>query len=575
MAKARKGRHAKRKGPGGPKRTSRTASSEAFVPSLVGVPAMPFDPSIAPQTESLVDSLLDTIVPADGMEPIQLALSVEQTAGEFLATLEESAGPAVDPMSRDLARALARRRSPAADQMLAALTTVGLGKPAFQDVWDRRRTEGVDDPVALAIGDDTPMAVWEVSHESGDGITLLLAVDNPLGAYTAAVYIDHNLGGIAKDLFVGPPISEALATYKEAGEGFALKALTLDEASSRAQRAFDASLGSPELLDDTFLDELPIVAARFDLLPCADQPAVDPEPLSVAERMAHLGAFLTSPEASALEEPVAELAPEIIGLWIDHAVEETIGGPRRVSGVLVELFCLIDAEHEIATDPELAAAARPVVEAWLRFAARTTGVHHSTLDDALAALDRFGPVMEGHPVDFGFSGLHESRIGGAHLGDEDDVSIPLLHGLAGDPTTWRPLEQAPAGGHLRATVDPSTVPDDERGRTGFIASYGSAEAARLLGPSFAQPAMELAVRLGSADPCPFRSTQLRTWFGTIVWVLAEDSDGFEKATVGRRRDDLAGALPMTRATYESKAKRVREVLGLARGDLHVAHDRAP
>lgn len=37
--------------------------------------------------------------------------------------------------------------------------------------------------------------------------------------------------------------------------------------------------------------------------------------------------------------------------------------------------------------------------------------------------------------------------------------------------------------------------------------------------------------------------------------------------------DLASELPMTRQTYQNKAKKIREVLGLAKGDCIVEHPR--
>lgn len=107
----------------------------------------------------------------------------------------------------------------------------------------------------------------------------------------------------------------------------------------------------------------------------------------------------------------------------------------------------------------------------------------------------------------------------------------------------------------------------------MIASQVTAQAAALLGPSFAQPAMDLAVALGSVDPSPYDNSQIRSWPGAIIWLLAEDNDAFEPRTVGRRRDDLASELPMTAATFKTKADKIRAALGLAKGDCRVEHSR--
>ena len=56
--------------------------------------------------------------------------------------------------------------------------------------------------------------------------------------------------------------------------------------------------------------------------------------LSARQRDQLVDEFLESPFAVGLPDDAAD----IVRLWIDHAVDRTVGGPLRVSAVLVELF---------------------------------------------------------------------------------------------------------------------------------------------------------------------------------------------------------------------------------------------
>lgn len=571
MAKSRKGRH--NKGPGGPKRTSHVTGSTGFTPVSTNVVPMPVNVSRSPEMESLVDSFLGDLPAAEDLLPIQIALNIEHSAGEIYGVLENQSYETLGLVTNDIGQALARRRSADADRMLAAFCDLaaGDGEVAFRRVWERRLAEGADDPIALAIGQDRPLVAYEIGHEAGDGVTLLLGLENPLGAYTAGVYVDHNLGGLAKDLLIGPPLAEALDAYERGSSGMLIRGIGLAEAAARARRAINLGMDEPDVVSDTFWDDIVIVSHRFELCPFEPE-APEPDLPSSAERRAHVQAFLAAPEAWSLTAMQRTHAPEILRAWIHFAVEETVGGPRRVSGGLVELFCLFAAHDDVAGDVDVEAAAMPVIAAWLRFAARTTDLHPETLDVALAALAHFGPAMSS-PFGDDPDETYEAFVAAMEHFEEEGHFLPIGDEFSGGPQVWEPLQSFPVQTRVHLDVDPSAVPDHEMDRTRVIAFEAAQEAAMLLGPSFAHPAAELAVLLGSADPCPFPKTQLRTWVGTVVWVLAEDNGAFDRSTVGRRRDDLAHALTMTRSTYETKAKVVRSLLGLAKGDLRVAWER--
>lgn len=547
-----------------------------------------------PPTADLVDALLEGFQPIAPDAPIAAILNIELAADLIVASLGERGGPHLSPMLTAIAGELAHRRSPTTDVLLAVLARAaaegGHAQPAR--VWRQRAADPDVAPAALHYGDDTVVEVIEIGHPCGDGVNLALAIDNPAGSFTVAAYIDFNMGGMAKDLLVGPPMSDMRSTF-DPSEGFTVRSVPRGEAFWRFIDAVDLmehTLDAP--VSDEFFELLAPVTRRFELL--GDDAGVAPQDppwghreVSNAERLAHVAAFMSSPEYEALtvalpDQDAADEAVGIVRLWIDHAVGYTIGPVRRVSPVLVELFCADWFPRKVMADEAMLAVAPAAIEAWLRFAARTTDLDDRWLDEALLALEEFAPALRDAVDDPTAWGLAKGLLGGAGLDalggiqmlDERDELVSTSSASWAPPPDglWEPLEETVEGTNVHVETDPSQVRPWQYAKTKLIASQASVQAATLLGPSFAQAAMELAVALGSLDDSPFDNTQIRSWPGAIVWLLAEDNDAFEPRTPGRRRDDLADQLPLTRATYQTKAKRIREALDVPKGQFAVPHD---
>lgn len=579
-----KGRHHHRRGPGGGRPTDAGGSRRVTRPG-----------GDAPPTAQLVDALLAGFEPISRDAPIQDILGTELGTGRVLDTITERPGPHLRPLLTAIGGDLARRRTPLADVVLAVLARLATeaDQTGLAQAWRTRSRDPDVAPAALHFGDDTVVEAVEIGHACGDGVNLALAIDNPAGSFTVAVYIDFNLGGMAKDALVGPPMSEMRATF-DPTEGFTVRSVPPDEAFWRfldAVDLLDHTLDPP--VSEDFYDFLNAVTQRFALLGAEAGLAPQDPPwahheVSNAERLAHVAAFMSSPEYEALtvelvdQEDGADEAVGIVRLWIDHAVGYTIGPVRRVSPVLVELFCADWFPRKVMADEAMLAVAPAAIEAWLRFAARTTGLDDRWRDEALSALDEFAPALRGAVDDPTAWGLAKGLLGGAGLGalggtqmfDEDDELVSTTTASWAPPPDglWEPLEVTVEGTSVHVETDPSQVRPWQYAKAKLIASQASVQAATLLGPSFAQAAMDLAVALGSLDDSPYDNSQIRSWPGAIVWLLAEDNDAFEPRTPGRRRDDLADQLPLTRATYQTKAKRIREALDVPKGQFAVPHD---
>lgn len=315
----------------------------------------------------------------------------------------------------DLGDGLAASDDPDAPAALAALALVLSPREAepLREVHRARvqaRRGTADEDADRGIGRAVAVRAREVGDARGDGVTLVVEVEQPTAPHTVSIHVDHNLLGIATDASVGPPWPElAEARGWPDGPGVVVAEVPLAEARARIRHALDMaghSPGAPGSAD--MAPVLPLVERRLALLPPGGQ--VPPRPTTTEEEMDDLvHAFLASPEAAALEELDRAEAGWIAELWIDHAVNDTIGGPLRISPTLVELFGIASLPHSGGVDEATLAAAPAVLAAWIRFAARTTGLDDRWRDEALAAVATVTPHLasprRATPLDRALGGL--------------------------------------------------------------------------------------------------------------------------------------------------------------------------
>ena len=178
-----------------------------------------------------MDGLVPTVLRSVGT--LKDALEAECWASELISMWRGRQlidGDAEEVFLPALVRALERTGSPKALAALRALSAVGSESHAqkARAAADRLAGRGVSEPPwAGQLGHGEPVAA-ELMYEEAfdDGVSVLIEFAPADGErHTLGIYIDHNLGGLVKDVFLAGPLDEVrskLSSRAHNGVGFAL-----------------------------------------------------------------------------------------------------------------------------------------------------------------------------------------------------------------------------------------------------------------------------------------------------------------------------------------------------------------
>lgn len=287
------------------------------------------------------------------------ALDAEQWASSLMGTwMHQPDADAVFYPS--LVRALEALRTAPALAALRALSAVG------------------------ALGSARPTAAALLCEDDfDDGVSVVVEFS---GSHTLGVYVDHNLGGLVKDVFVAGPLAEVRAEFERHGEpGIELRTLDLAEARARIEGALymlDHTLDAPVSEDVHGLRAL--VEARLRRLPAGFELPDDYREVAPEEREALLAGFLAAPEGRRWRgDEDAEYAVQVA---IDFGADYNHGGPLRWSPVVVELFMVDWLPRKISGEAAFFERLPDVLADWVRYAGRRRGVPAAKLCEAVTAV---------------------------------------------------------------------------------------------------------------------------------------------------------------------------------------------
>jgi hypothetical protein len=362
-----------------------------------------------PPTQAVLDSASEALAAHladidDDIAPVFAEAAVSQvlvTIEAALAGADEATTDESRHFWTEAARILSARSDLESGVLLSGLSRLA-GRPgrlALQRAWLTRKR--VADPLPSwvdRVADFQLTAAIVSTDVTGDGRCVVLDYADDDHPHTIVVFIDNNLGGMAKDVFVGPELKVVRETYAESG-GVEISTVPPEVALGLILRgmAMTMETDEPPVAEsfDFFAGLLMARIQQLDIVPVF--PADEPE-LGDRERGTLVHEFAASAYAARIEAARADLE-RIARLWIDHAVDYTVGGPLRVSPILVELFLADFVPRKVAADRDLLDLLPKVVTAWLRFAGARTGIDAATVREALRAVDRWTPAMRARSGD--------------------------------------------------------------------------------------------------------------------------------------------------------------------------------
>ena len=274
-----------------------------------------------------------------------------------------------------------------ADPALAAAARTALDNP----------TEATPPPPpwANALGRAAARECFTVDDELGDATQVIMsfayADEQP---HAVVVLVDHNLGDLAKDIWVTDDAAGLLGQVRTTvADDPDMRLAQVEPADLKpvllgALAASDDSVDPP--VTDTFRQLRALLAARARALPDGGS-GPEPPAWTDEQRDELVRDFLAAPEVVGLPAASAEaIAVELVGYGCDH----DRGLPLRVSTTKLEVFTLGWLPMTGLLDDEHVEHMTSVLPAYVRFAGRRTGLSETSLAETLEGAETVAAQFE-------------------------------------------------------------------------------------------------------------------------------------------------------------------------------------
>ncbi len=365
--------------------------------------------------------------------------------------------------------------------------------------------------------------VLEMTDALGDGENLVLGVRLPGGPeLSLAVYVDHNLGTVAKDGFVVPGALPDLIELMRSESGDPDVTFTeLDPADARARITEAVEHGAmvfPPLESDTWPACRPLVEWAVGLLPSGGRGYERPE-WSEADRQALAERILASPFATGLDDADSRDLLETL-LWF--GTDYGPGDPLRWSPVAVEIVLTDWIPRKIVADFRYLAKAPAVLRALVRFSHAERGIRPGLTEETLAAVDEWEPEYQAAIRSPRLQGPEALLAAVGALDPEeylDSVELDELRRAVGGARALDELDDAPLPDEPFAQA---RVPADVRDRVAEVRELVDRCCDALLDVEHRTAARRLLAAVAEGDPSIFRRRgRAETAAAAIVWLVAK------------------------------------------------------
>jgi hypothetical protein len=281
----------------------------------------------------------------------------------------------------ELVEAVARLGGPAARIALLVIAAADGGElgELAHELARAMSDQGPEPPPSWLAGvGDAEITTAAVMREGifDDGFTMFLEARHPTGeSHAVGVYIDNNLGVMAKDIMLADSIDRVAEVMRrnppDDGE-LRLEQIDMAVAAAEIRAAMELTemtLAPP--VSDDYAGLRALAMLRADEAP-GGAVATQREELPAEERDALRDAFLASPEG----RPFAPDGDEafVVSLAIDFCADYVDGRPLRWSPVVVELFMADWMPRKVLADAAVFEVLPSVLDAWVRFAGRKRGI---------------------------------------------------------------------------------------------------------------------------------------------------------------------------------------------------------
>ena len=230
-----------------------------------------------------------------------------------------------------------------------------------------------------------------------DGATIFLEARHAdAEPHAIGVYIDNNLGVMAKDILLADSIDaveSVLRDHPRDDGDVRLEPIAPPDAAARIRAAMeltDMTLAAPVGGDYAALRSLALL--RIDDLPYAevdvDRPDLDPE-----ARECLLEEFLDSPEANGID--IGSKQADVVSMAIDFCADYADGRPLRWSPVAVELFMADWLPRKVVADEAFFRVVPAALAAWIRYAGRLGGLPAWAVECTIEAVAEWTDAMLG------------------------------------------------------------------------------------------------------------------------------------------------------------------------------------
>lgn len=239
-----------------------------------------------------------------------------------------------------------------------------------------------------ATGDDP-------GGDESSGLDAGESSDVEVPEHALVVLVDHNLGGIVKDIFCSAQASRTLRAielaHAEDGTLSVLEPVAPASARAALERAFTATCNSLQPpLGEGALRLWSFARARAATL--AEPPrALDRASHDNPARAALVTEFLDSSEAADLSN--RDVATGCARTIVDHGCDYDEGRPLRVSPAKTELFLLFWLPRQPGLSRPQIIAMPAVMEAWVRWAGTRQGLPGRALAEVVTAVQECGQEL--------------------------------------------------------------------------------------------------------------------------------------------------------------------------------------